>query len=212
MYSPVELAAKRALDVGASLAGLVVTAPLLVASAALVKLSSPGPVFFRQVRVGRGGKPFELVKFRTMRVGNSGPQITAGGDSRITPIGALLRKTKLDELPELVNVLRGDMSLVGPRPEVPRYVALYPERDRELLQRYRPGITDPVTVRLRNEEAILAEAADPEATYVNELLPNKVHLYREYLESASLAGDLRTLLDTLLVVVFPSRASTEPLR
>ena len=138
-------------------------APLLAATAALVKASSPGPVLFRQQRIGRGGKPFELWKFRTMRVGGTGPQITADGDRRITRIGRILRKTKLDELPELFNVLRGDLSLVGPRPEVAKYVALYPEAERAFLQRFRPGITDPATVRFRNEEDILARAPDPEA-------------------------------------------------
>ena len=147
MYSKRELVAKRLFDVAASAAGVVAAAPLLVATAALVKLSSPGPVIFRQQRVGKGGKPFELWKFRTMRPATGGPLVTAGGDSRITPIGRLLRKSKLDELPELLNVLKGDLSLVGPRPEVPRYVALYPERERTFLQQIRPGITDPATVR-----------------------------------------------------------------
>jgi len=204
MYSPGELAAKRAFDIVASAAGLAVVAPLLAATAALVRLSSPGPVLFRQTRVGRGGRPFELLKFRTMRVGAGGPQITADRVPRITEVGRLLRKTKLDELPELLNVLRGDLSLVGPRPEVPRYVALYPEDDRRFLQRFRPGITDPATVRFRNEEEILAKAADPEAVYVGEILPQKLTLYREYLESASLGGDLRILVDTLRAIVFPS--------
>lgn len=206
MYSRPELVVKRAFDIAGALGGLVATAPLIAASAVLVKLSSPGPIFFRQERVGRAGRPFEMIKFRTMRVDASGPQVTAGTDSRITPIGRILRKTKLDELPELVNVLRGDMSLVGPRPEVPRYVALYPDEDREFLQRVRPGITDPVTVRLRNEEEILARSNDPEMTYRTELLPMKVRLYRDYLENASLATDLRVLFDTVRVVLVPSQA------
>ncbi|HMR81132.1 MAG TPA: sugar transferase, partial [Polyangiaceae bacterium] len=115
----------------ASLLGLAAVGPVLAATAALVKLSSPGPVLFRQTRVGRSGRPFELLKFRTMRQGASGPEITAGHDPRITRVGRVLRKTKLDDLPELLNVLRGDLSLVGPRPEVPRYVALYPRQDRD---------------------------------------------------------------------------------
>lgn len=206
MYSPVGLAIKRAFDVAASAVGLAVTAPLLAASAALVKLSSPGPVLFRQVRVGRGGEPFELLKFRTMKVQAGGPQITRDRDPRITRIGRLLRKTKLDELPELVNVLRGDLSLVGPRPEVPRYVELYPPGDREFLQRFRPGITDPATIRFRNEEDILARATDPEHAYVHEILPLKLRMYREYLEVASVVGDVGVLFATLRVIIRPDSA------
>jgi lipopolysaccharide/colanic/teichoic acid biosynthesis glycosyltransferase len=194
------------MDVGASIVGLALTTPLLATTAALVKLSSPGPIFFRQTRVGRGGRPFEIIKFRTMRLESTGPEVTTAGDARITPIGRFLRKTKLDELPELLNVLRGDLSLVGPRPEVPRYVALYPAGDREFLQRFRPGITDPATIRFRNEESILARAEDPMAAYVEEVLPLKLQMYREYLETASLGSDLKVLVDTLRVVIFPSRA------
>lgn len=206
MYAPRELKLKRLLDVAASAAGLTAAAPLLAVAALLVKRSSPGPVLFRQTRVGRGGRPFQMLKLRTMREGSSGPEITAGGDARITGIGRILRQTKLDELPELVNVLLGDMSLVGPRPEVPRYVACWPAEARDLLLRVRPGITDPATVRFRNEESILAAASDPERAYVEEVLPTKVGLYREYLERASLLGDLRVLADTALVVLFPDRA------
>ena len=206
MYSKRELVAKRLFDVAASAAGVVAAAPLLVATAALVKLSSPGPVIFRQQRVGKGGKPFELWKFRTMRPATGGPLVTAGGDSRITPIGRLLRKSKLDELPELLNVLKGDLSLVGPRPEVPRYVALYPERERTFLQQIRPGITDPATVRFRNEEEMLARSSDPERTYVDEILPLKVRLYCNYLEQASFVGDLSILLQTIWVVARPTAA------
>ena len=150
--------------------------------------------------------PFELLKFRSMRVGNAGPQVTAGSDPRITTVGKWLRKTKLDELPELYNVLRGDLSLVGPRPEVPRYVAKYPDADREYLQRFRPGITDPATIRFRNEEEILARASDPEKAYVEEVLPQKLAMYRAYLERASLLGDVKVLLETARVIVQPSYA------
>jgi lipopolysaccharide/colanic/teichoic acid biosynthesis glycosyltransferase len=206
VYTPLELALKRVIDVAGATVGLLATAPLLAASAALVKLSSPGPALFRQRRVGRAGRPFELIKLRTMRQSRSGPEVTAGGDPRVTPVGRILRKTKLDELPSLLNVLRGDLSLVGPRPEVPRYVALYPDSDRELLQRVRPGITDPATIRFRNEEEILARAADPEQAYVREVLPQKLRLYREYLEGASLGGDVRILFETLRVILFPDQA------
>lgn len=208
MYSRREQAAKRIFDVVVASWGGVVVAPLMVATAALVKLSSPGPIIFRQQRVGRGGRPFELWKFRTMRVNSgAGAQVTADGDPRITPIGRVLRKTKLDELPTLLNVLRGDLSLVGPRPEVPRYVALYPENERLFLQQVRPGITDPATVYFRNEEDILGRAADPEAAYVQEVLPEKLRMYRSYLEEASFLSDLGILAATLKVVILPGRAA-----
>lgn len=206
MYSASELVAKRAFDVAASAACLVTVAPLLLVTAALVKTSSPGPVLFRHERIGRGGKPFELWKFRTMKVGQGGPQVTADGDPRITRVGRVLRKTKLDELPQLFNVLRGDLSLVGPRPEVAKYVALYPEGERTFLQQFRPGITDPATVRFRREEEILARSSDPELAYREEILPEKVRMYREYLESASLWSDLGVLGATLRVVLRPGSA------
>ncbi|HMR08593.1 MAG TPA: sugar transferase [Polyangiaceae bacterium] len=206
MYTRTELVLKRAFDVTASLLGLAAVGPVLAATAALVKLSSPGPVLFRQTRVGRSGRPFELLKFRTMRQGASGPEITAGHDPRITRVGRVLRKTKLDELPELLNVLRGDLSLVGPRPEVPRYVALYPRQDRDFLQQYRPGITDPATILFRNEEDVLSRAEDPEAEYVQVILPKKLGIYRRYLENASFLGDLGVLFDTARVIVQPDRA------
>lgn len=205
MYSPAGLVLKRAMDVSGSLVALALTAPVLVGTAALVRASSPGPIIFRQARVGRGGKPFELLKFRTMRVGAAGPQVTSGADPRITRVGRILRRSKLDELPELINVLRGDLSLVGPRPEVPKYVDLYPPADREFLQRFRPGITDPATIRFRSEEDILAQAADPEAAYVQQILPMKLRMYRAYLEEASVLKDIGVLLETLRVIVSPPR-------
>lgn len=207
MYSSRDLTLKRVFDVVASAAGLVALAPILGATAALVKLSSPGPVLFKQERVGRGGAPFVLWKFRSMRASGGGPQVTADRDPRITPIGRVLRKTKLDELPELFNVLRGDLSFVGPRPEVARYVSLYPPEDRELLQRFRPGITDPATIRYRNEEEILARAPDPERAYREEVLPEKLRLYREYLRGASFSNDFKILAATLRVVLVPSAVS-----
>lgn len=206
MYSARERLAKRCFDVAASAVGLVAGAPLLAVTAALVKASSPGPILFRQQRIGLGGLPFELWKFRTMRVGGAGLQVTADGDSRITRVGRLLRKTKLDELPELLNVLRGDLSLVGPRPEVAKYVAHYGSEDRAFLQRFRPGITDPATIRFRNEEDILARAPDPEKAYLEEVLPEKVRMYRAYLEGASFLSDLGILAATLKVVLLPNSA------
>jgi len=201
------LALKRAFDIAASATGLCVLAPLMCVAAGLVKASSPGPVLFRQQRVGREGIPFELWKFRSMRVdAGVGPQVTADRDPRVTSVGRVLRKTKLDELPELFNVLKGDLSLVGPRPEVARYVALYPEAEREFLQRYRPGITDPATVRFRNEEEILAKSSDPERAYREQVLPEKLRMYRAYLERASFISDFKVLAQTLWVVARPNAA------
>lgn len=191
---------KRVLDViGASLA-LLCLLPLLLLLAALVRLSSPGPIFFRQQRVGRGGRLFWLYKFRTMRVANSGPAITARGDGRITPVGRRLRQWKLDELPQLLNVLRGEMSLVGPRPEVPEYVRHYTEEQRQVLT-VRPGITGLTQVEFRNEEALLAGRADVEACYLGTLLPAKLQLDLCYIRERTLAGDLRLLLRTVLALL-----------
>jgi lipopolysaccharide/colanic/teichoic acid biosynthesis glycosyltransferase len=181
-------------------------------AAGLVRVSSPGPILFRQQRLGRGGVPFVFYKFRSMRTDSSrGPHVTADSDPRITPIGRVLRKTKLDELPQLFNVLKGDLSLVGPRPDIPVHVATYPAADREFLQRVRPGITDPATVAFRNEEVILAAAADPERTYVEEVQPQKLRMSRSYLESASFVSDLGVLLATVDVIFRPSRADRKQL-
>src|SRR5262249_47575006 len=139
----------------------------------------PGPVLFVQTRVGRGGRPFKILKFRTMRPGGGGPALTSSGDARITAVGAFLRKTKLDELPQLFNVLRGDMSLVGPRPEVPRYVKLF-QSDYDAILAVRPGITDFAAIKYRDEEAALA-GGDAERAYVDVVLPDKIALYRRYL-------------------------------
>ena len=206
MYSARELALKRVLDITAAAAGLAATAPLLALIAVVVRRSSPGPALFRQTRVGKGGKAFQMLKFRTMSVAttpDAGPQVTAGGDPRITPIGRMLRKTKLDELPELVNVLRGEMSLVGPRPEVPKYVAHYSDADKAAVHRVRPGLTDPATVRFRSEEEILGRASDPERAYVDDVLPTKIQMYKDYLDGASFVGDLRILGETIRVVLVP---------
>jgi len=191
--------------VAVSSAALIVASPLLLLIAAAIKLTSPGPVLFRQPRVGRGGRSFAIWKFRTMVEGahDRGPAITASGDPRVTPVGRLLRRTKLDELPQLVNVWRGEMSLVGPRPEVPRYVAGYSEEDRSVLA-IRPGITDLASIAFRDEESVLAQFADREQAYVHVLLPRKLALAREYLRRQSFKLDLELLLRTLLVVVQPN--------
>jgi lipopolysaccharide/colanic/teichoic acid biosynthesis glycosyltransferase len=194
------LGVKRALDVLASSAGLLVLAPLLAVIALAVKASSPGSVLFRQERVGRKGRPFLILKFRSMRMGIAGPLVTAGGDSRITRLGKVLRRTKMDELPQLWNVLVGDMSLVGPRPEVRRYVDAFPEDYRAILS-IRPGLTDYASVEYRDEESILAGYSDPDAAYLSVVLPAKIRLYHRYLRHMSFRTDLSLILQTLAKIV-----------
>jgi lipopolysaccharide/colanic/teichoic acid biosynthesis glycosyltransferase len=189
---------KRSIDVVGSLVGVVCLSPLLVIAALLVRATSPGPVFFRQERVGRRFTPFWIYKFRSMvhdAPGKGGP-ITVGGDPRITPVGRFLRKTKIDELPQLINVLLGDMSLVGPRPEVPKYVEMFHADYEEILQ-VRPGITDPASIDYRDEAALLAEADDPEEEYVTVVLPEKIRLAKQYVRRASLSYDLVIIARTL---------------
>lgn len=186
--------------------GLVVLFPLLLVCALLVSLSSPGPVFFRQKRVGRYGEIFTLYKFRTMYASNNGLPITAATDVRITPIGRILRKSKLDELPEFYNVLRGEMSFVGPRPEVPELVDLSNPAWKTIL-RARPGITDPVTLRLRNEESVLAKVEDKETFYREVVQPYKLRGYLDYLQKKSLATDVGIVILTAKVIMIPQ---TEP--
>jgi lipopolysaccharide/colanic/teichoic acid biosynthesis glycosyltransferase len=197
--APFPSATKRMFDVVAALAGLVLLSPLFVAFAVWIRLDSPGPVFFRQERVGRGGVPFRIHKFRSMRVGAdaSGPTLTVGNDPRITRAGAFLRRSKLDELPQLIDVLRGDMSLVGPRPEVPQFVAAYPPEIRAKVLSVRPGITDPASLQFRDESTLLARAADPEREYRDVVLPAKLRLAADYVDNASLGGDLRLIASTL---------------
>lgn len=192
---------KRLFDIVASGLGLLMLSPMLIAVAVWIKLDSRGPVLFRQERVGRFRQSFLIHKFRTMRVDNAGLQITVGEDARVTAAGRFLRASKLDELPQLWDVLRGAMSLVGPRPEVPRYVALYPTDLREIVLSVRPGITDLASLEYRNESAVLAHAADPERAYVEEVLPAKLALSARYVREASLLGDLRLILVTLMAII-----------
>ena len=195
--------AKRLFDLlGASFA-LLLLWPLLLAIALLIRIDSPGPGFFRQERVGRHGRTFSIHKFRTMVADADalGGPLTVGEDPRITRIGRKLRHTRLDELPQLIDVLVGHMSLVGPRPEVPRYVALYPADLRERVLAVRPGITDPSSLEFIDEATLLAQAADPEREYVQTLLPRKLRLAAEYAERATLGTDLRVLARTLWVLV-----------
>lgn len=185
---------------GASCAVLLALSPIMLLCALAVRLGSPGPILFRQERVGEGGRPFQLVKFRSMRTNNEGAHVTASGDKRVTRVGEFLRKTKLDELPELWNVVRGDLSLVGPRPEVPKYVDFESPQWREVLS-VRPGITDPVTIRLRHEEEILAGVEGDLETYYREtLLPEKLRGYTEYLRRRSLWSDLGVLISTVWAI------------
>ena len=201
---------KRALDVLVAAAGLLLLAPLLLLIAAAIKLDSPGPVFFRQERVGRHGMLFRIFKFRTMTLGppTGDIQVTVAGDRRITRVGAVLRRTKLDELAQLLDVLRGTMSLVGPRPEVPRYVAHYPADWRERLLSVRPGITDFASVRYHNENELLACAADPEREYIEVVLPTKLRYALHYVDNPSFANDLQVLGLTLRTVFVPSLPSS----
>lgn len=191
---------RRAMDVAAAVAGIVVLSPLLLAIALAIKLRDGGPALYRARRVGKDGKPFRLYKFRTMMVDAAaqGPGITRAGDPRVTPIGRRLRRTKLDELPQLINVLLGDMSLVGPRPEDPRYVALYTPEQRDVL-RARPGITGPASLAYRHEEAMLSDD-EWEARYRAEVMPAKLALDREYLARRTVLSDLRLILRTVAAI------------
>lgn len=191
----------RGFEIVCSLLGLVVASPLLLASAAVVALTSRGGALFRQKRVGLNGKIFTLYKLRTMRSSNDGPEVTSSNDARITWAGRVLRKTKLDELPTLWNVLRGDMSLVGPRPEVSRYVNLEDPTWQAVLAA-RPGITDPVTLGLINEEEMLAQVGgDAEQFYLNDLQPLKLKGYLAYLHERNWRTDLRVLCRTIVALV-----------
>lgn len=193
---------KRAFDLLIASSGLLLASPLLLIVALAIATGRDGPILFRQQRIGRHERPFLILKFRTMRASRPGQaSITIGQDSRITRIGGLLRKTKLDELPQLINVVRGDMSLVGPRPEVPEYYALYDPALRERIARVRPGITDRASIIYRDEAALLAKQADPEAYYRDIVLPHKQRIAADYADNHSLFGDIRIIIDTIRAVV-----------
>lgn len=194
---------KRSLDLLLAAAGLVLLSPLFIAVAFCIRMDTPGPVFFRQERVGRGGRLFRIHKFRTMVVDASalGLGLTVGADPRITRVGRWLRRTKIDELPQLLDVLTGRMSLVGPRPELPRYVAWYPPHLRALLLGVRPGITDPASLKYADEASLLAAAADPEREYCEVLLPAKLQESANYLRRATLASDLAVLGRTAVLLL-----------
>jgi lipopolysaccharide/colanic/teichoic acid biosynthesis glycosyltransferase len=191
------IVAKRVLDVTVSLLGLVCLSPVLALVAVLLKASSPGPILFRQVRMGRSFRPFTIYKFRTMKSGDvPGRPISVGSDPRVTAMGDLLRRTKLDELPQLFNVLKGDMSLVGPRPELPQFVSLFRSEYADILTA-RPGMTDLASIKYRDEAALLAGVADPEAEYVGRILPDKIRLAHEYLRRSSVPFDLTLIARTV---------------
>ena len=190
---------KRIFDIICSSLGLIVLSPMLIIVTILIKKGSDGPVFFKQIRVGENEKEFLILKFRTMVVDAEklGKQITIGNDSRITKIGAFLRKYKLDELPQLINVFKGEMSLVGPRPEVPRYVKLYTEEQRKVLK-IKPGITDLASLRYKDENDLLGDKQDPEAFYINTVMPDKLSLNLEYMKKNNVIFDIYIIIKTIV--------------
>lgn len=189
---------KRLLDIFFSFTGLLILSPLFAVVSLLIKLDSKGPVFYRQERVGKDFKPFKIYKFRSMHPGsdNKGPLVTVGGDKRVTKIGALLRKYKIDELPQLLNVLKGDMSFVGPRPEVSKYVQLF-NSDYKKLLRIRPGITDPASIYYSDEERVLSASRNWEEDYTKKILPEKLKLSLSYVNNHNIITDVRLILKTI---------------
>ena len=190
---------KRIFDIVASGLGIIVLSPILLIIALIIKKESDGPVFFKQIRGGEKGRNFEILKYRTMVVDaeKMGRQITVGNDNRITKIGGFLRKYKLDELPQLINVFKGDMSLVGPRPEVPRYVEMYNEEQRKVLD-VKPGITDLASIRYRDENELLGTAEDPDDMYINTIMPDKLALNLEYINKSNVFFDIYIILKTIV--------------
>lgn len=188
---------KRIFDITLSLFGLIILLPFMLIIAILIKLDSKGPVFFKQIRVTKNGREFKIFKYRTMRVGSDKySQITVGKDNRITKIGTFLRKYKLDEIPQLINVLIGDMSLVGPRPEVPKYVALYTDEQKEILK-VRAGITDYASIEFSDENDLLASEEDPEKAYIEKVMPKKIELNKKYISEISILTDIKIILLTI---------------
>ena len=192
---------KRLFDIMVSFIGLICLFPLLLLVAILIKLDSSGPVFFRQTRMGMRFRPFQILKFRTMAQDSltKGRSLTVGDDPRITRVGRFLRKSKIDELPQLFNVLKGDMSLVGPRPEVPEFVNLFRSEFEEILA-VRPGITDLASLKYRDEASILGQSKTPEDEYVRRVLPDKIKLGKEYIQRSSLLFDLSVICRTVFKI------------
>lgn len=197
----VNLIIKRLFDIGASSIGLILLSPILILIAICIKLDSKGPVFFKQIRVGKNKELFKIYKFRTMVTDAEklGKQITIGNDTRITKVGTFIRTCKLDELPQLINVLNGDMSLVGPRPEVPKYVELYDDYQEQILL-VQPGITDYASIEFRNESEILGESENPESKYINDIMPYKIELNIKYIKNISLYEDLKLITRTIKAI------------
>lgn len=193
---------KRLFDITVSAISLLLLSPLFAILGPLIRLDSPGPVFFGHQRLGKDFRPFRLYKFRTMthNAGMPGPPLTVAGDQRITRLGAVLRRWKLDELPQLFNVLKGEMSLVGPRPEVKKYIEMCWEDYMEIL-RVRPGITDMASIKYHDEASLLGLARDPEAYYLRVILPDKIHLAKKYVREATFLHDLRLILSTLFSLI-----------
>lgn len=192
---------KRAFDVAAAGVGFVIALPLMAVVAIVIRVDTKGPVIFRQERVGLNAATFRIHKFRSLRTDLPGGMISPAGDPRITRVGSWLRRTKVDELPQLYDVLTGHMSIVGPRPEVQKYVALWPTDARDIILSVRPGITDRASIAMRHEAEELAQASDPEDYYISTLLPRKIALYVSYVESMSFSGDLRIILETAAAVL-----------
>lgn len=193
---------KRIFDILFSSIGLILISPILLVISIIIKITSEGPILFKQVRVGKDNKDFKILKFRTMIVDadKKGLKITVKDDPRITKIGKLLRKTKLDELPQLFNVLLGDMSFVGPRPEVRKYVDLYTEEQKQVLS-VRPGITDLASIKYRNENELLDQSTNPEDTYINEIMPSKLKINLDYVKNINLVNDIKLILLTIKTVI-----------
>ena len=192
---------KRVFDIVSSFCGIVILFPLIIIVSILIKITSKGPVLFKQVRVTKNGKLFKIYKFRTMKENSEGnKQITVGKDNRITGIGHILRKTKLDELPQLFNVLKGEMSLVGPRPEVPKYVDLYTDEQREILK-VPAGITDYASIYFSNESELLGEAENPEEFYIKKIIPYKIELNKKYINEIGIMTDIKIIILTILKIL-----------
>ena len=192
---------KRVFDIIASFCGIIILFPLIIIVSILIKITSKGPVLFKQIRVTKNGKLFKIYKFRTMKENSEGnKQITVGKDNRITGIGHILRKTKLDELPQLFNVLKGEMSLVGPRPEVPKYVELYTDEQREILK-VPAGITDYASIYFSNESELLGEVENPEEFYIKKIMPYKIELNKKYINEIGIMTDIKIIILTILKIL-----------
>ncbi|HHB93342.1 MAG TPA: sugar transferase [Thioploca sp.] len=193
---------KRIFDICCVIPSLILISPLFVLIAVWIKLDSRGPIFFFQTRIGQFAKPFKIIKFRTMYVDIKGPKLTIGYDSRITRCGHFLRKFKLDELPQLINVIKGEMSIVGPRPEVPKYVELYPDGIKEYVLSVPVGITDYASIEFRNESEMLATSQQPEMDYIEKILPLKLAYHQQYVKNHSIYLDIILIFRTLKKVLF----------